>query len=180
MKNSINDKIIDALTQALAPANQWLSAQEERDRKIIIIGGIALIIMVFYLAIWEPINTRFEQQQSENESKRKLHSWMKGASAEIKALKSSGSNSISRTRNQSISSLADRSAATSGVKPFIEKIEQSKTGVKVVLKAANFDQIITWLNNLQSQYGIFAVKVKVEKSRTEGAVDANITLERPS
>ncbi len=176
----MNDKINEVLTPLLAPANQWLATLEQRERYIVIGGGIALIIMVFYLAIWEPINTNFQQQQSENESKRKLHSWMKGAAAEIKSLKSSSSNSISRTRNQSISSLADRSAATSGIKPFIEKIEQSKTGVKVIIKAANFDRIITWLSNMQSQYGIFAIKVKVEKSKTEGAVDANITLERPT
>jgi len=175
----MKDKINDLVTQVLTPANQWLETLEQRERYIVISGGIALLIMVFYLAIWEPVTAGFEQQQMQYESQRQLHSWMKGATAQIQALKSTSSNSISRTRNQSISSLADTSATTSGVKPFIEKIEQSKSGVKVTLKAANFDRIIIWLDDMQSKYGIFAVKVKVEKSKKTGAVDANITLERP-
>ncbi|VAW69483.1 hypothetical protein MNBD_GAMMA10-1795, partial [hydrothermal vent metagenome] len=54
MKDKINDKINDLVTQVLTPANQWLETLEQRERYIVISGGIALLIMVFYLAIWEP------------------------------------------------------------------------------------------------------------------------------
>ncbi|VAW62558.1 hypothetical protein MNBD_GAMMA11-803 [hydrothermal vent metagenome] len=176
----IKDTIESLLAQVLTPANQWLATLEQRERQLVIGGSIALVIMFFYLAIWEPVTSNFEQQQSQHESQRKLHSWMKNAATEIKSLKATSGNNIARFRNQSISSLADRSATTSGMKPYIEKIEQSKTGVKITLKTASFDSMIAWLSDLQNKYGIFVVKVKIEKSKEAGAVDAKITLERSS
>ncbi len=169
-----------ALDDLLAPAQQWLNTLEQRERYIVIGGAIALLIMLFYLIVWEPITARHEQQQLQHTSQRQLYSWMKNASAEIQSLKSSGGSNIARFRNQSISSLADRSAITSGVKSYIEKIDQSKKGVKVRFKAANFDRIIIWLDNLENKYGIVATKAKIEKSEVAGAVDAHITLERSS
>ncbi len=167
-----------ALYDLFAPANQWLNSLEKRERQIVIGGAISLAIMLFYLIVWEPITSQHEQQQLQNTSQRQLYSWMKSASTEIRNLKSAGSSSIARSRNQSISSLADRSATTSGIKQFIEKIDQSKKGVKVRLKAANFDRIIIWLTDLETKYGISATKVKIEKAETKGSVDAQITLER--
>lgn len=171
------NKAIDDLT---APARQWLDTLEQRERQIVIIGVISLLVMLFYLIIWEPITSQLEQQQLQHESNRQLHSWMKNASTEIRSLNSSGSSNKARFRNQSIASLTDRSAITSGVKPFIEKIDQSKKGVKVRLKAANFDRIVIWLSDLETKYGIVARKVKIETTNKKGAVDAQITLERSS
>jgi len=169
-----------ALDDLLDPATQWLNTLEQREKYIVIGGAVSLVIMLFYLIIWEPITSQYEQQKLHLDSQRQLYSWMKNAGAEIRSLKSAGGNNIARFRNQSIASLADRSAITSGIKPYIEKIDQSKKGVKVNVKAANFDQIIAWLTNLENKYGIIASKVKVEKTKTNGAVDAQITLERTS
>lgn len=169
-----------SLDNLLTPLTQWLDTLEQRERYIVISGGISLLIILFYLIIWEPITSKHEQQQLQYDSQRQLHSWMKNARAEIQQLSSANGNDISRFQNQSISSLADRSATTSGVKPFIEKIDQSKKGVKVRLKSANFDRIVIWLAHLENKYGIIATKVKVEKTKLEGAVDAQITLERSS
>jgi len=167
-----------ALDDLIAPANQWLNTLEKRERHIVIAGAISLLIMLFYLVVWEPITSNHEQQKLQNDSQRQLYSWMKNASSKIQSLQSSGNSSIARSRNQSISSLADRSATASGIKQFIEKIEQSKKGVKIRLKLANFDRIVIWLTDLENKYGIIASKVKIEKTETKGAVDAQITLER--
>ena len=166
------------LQQQLAPLNQWLETLEQRERYIVIGGAIAFIIMLFYLIIWDPIVSTHEQQQNQNIAQRQLHSWMKEAAGEIQQLKSSGGNTLARSRAQSISSLADRSSITSGIKPYIDKIDQNKKGVKVSLKSANFDKIVNWLADLENKYAITASKIKIEKSKIEGAVDAQVTLER--
>ena len=171
---------MSTLNNLLSPLNQWLDTLEKRERHIVIGGIVALIIMLFYLIIWEPITENYNTQLQKYNSQRQLHSWMKNASAEIRSLKSSGGNNASRFKNQSISSLAERSAVSTGIKSFIEKIDQNKKGVKVKLKAANFDLIIRWLNDLQTKYGIISRKVSLEKTDVSGAVNAQITLERSS
>ncbi len=169
---------MNKIDQLLAPIRLKLDELEPRERIIVIAGSIGLAIMLFYLIIWEPITSRYEHQLLQHDSQRQLYSWMQEAGAEIRSLSASGGRSTSRFKNHSISSLADRSAATSGVKVSIEKMTQSKKGVKVQLKTANFDRIVIWLNDLETNYGIVASKVKVETAKIKGAVNASILLER--
>jgi len=171
---------MNLLDQLLSPAQQWLDTLESREKRIVIGGGIALVIILFYLLIWDPVVSRHDEQQLLNNSQRQLHSWIKNAGAEISSLQSAGSSSATRFKNQSISSLADRSARTTGVKGFISKIEQNKNDVKVILKDADFDLIINWLTDLENKYGITSSQIKIERSKEDGAVNANITLERTS
>lgn len=171
---------MSALDNILSPAYQWLDTLEGREKRIVISGGLALVVILLYLLIWDPIVSRHEEQQLKYESQRQLYSWMKNASTEIQHLKSAGGGSVAHSKNQSISSLTDRSARTTGVKAFINKIEQSKNGVKVTLKDASFDLIINWLTDLENKYGIISRQIKIERSKEDGAVNANITLERSS
>ncbi len=168
------------LDRLLQPVTQWLDTLEKRERQTVQTGATVLVIMILYLAIWDPITSSYNEQQLQYQSQRQLHDWMREAASEIRGLEASGNSMAARFRNQSISSLADRSATTSGVKPFINKIDQGKEGVKVTLKQADFDRIITWLADMENKYGIIATKVKVEKAKASGAVDADITLERSS
>jgi len=166
---------LDNLT---TPAQQWLDTLQQREKYIVIGGSIALIFILFYLIIWEPITSNYEQQKLKLDSQSQLYSWMKNASSEISSIKAAGGSLTSRFKNQSISSLADRSARTTGVKSFITKIEQSKSGVKVIMKSASFDLIINWLSDLENKYGISSSNIKVEQAKEPGSVDAYITLER--
>lgn len=169
---------MNALANLFQPVSQWFNALQKRERNIVIGGSISFFVMMFYLIIWEPITSNYEQQQLSNQSQRQLYSWMKQAANEIQAINASGGSFASRFRNQSISSLADRSASTTGIKPYINKIDQSKDGVKVNLKQASFDMLVNWLTDLENKYGITTTRIKIEKSITPGAVNADITLER--
>lgn len=171
---------MNALDKWLQPARQWLDSLEKRERHVVIAGAIMLVVMLAYLAIWDPIVSSYADEQQKYTSQRQLHIWMQQSANEIRNLETSSGGMYARFQNQSISSLADRSAMTSGVKSFIDKIDQGKDGVKITLKNADFDRIITWLADMENKYGIIVSKAKIEKSKTAGAVDADITLERSS
>lgn len=169
---------MSALQRLLQPAQQWLDGLQSRERFSVMAGGIALVFILLYLLVWAPITEHHEQQQQRLHSQQQLYSWMKNATQQVNQLTGSTAGSAARYRNQSISTLADRSARTTGVKAFISKIEQSQNDVKVTLSEADFDRIIHWLADLQHKYAISSTSVKIEKTKTAGAVDAHITLER--
>lgn len=171
---------MNALDNLLQPLTQWLNSLQKRERITVYSGAIAFVLILFYLAVWDPIITAHENEQLKHQSQRQLYSWMKDAADEVQQINASGGSFATRFRNQSISSLADRSATTTGVKQFIDKIDQSKEGAKISLKSADFDRIVIWLAELENKYGIIATRIKIEKSRETGAVDADITLERAS
>ena len=103
---------------------------------------------------------------------------MKDTSREIQSLQSSGAQSLSRFKNQSISSLVERSSQSLGIKQYIKKLDSNKKGVKVQLEQANFDRLILWLYDLESKYGIQSSSIKIEPQKEPGAVNAQIMLER--
>jgi len=75
--------------------------------------------------------------------------------------------------------LVETSAATAGLKPYLTKLEStSDKGARVTIDAASFDQVLLWLNTLQTQYGISVSSASLERDDKAGAVNARMTLDR--
>lgn len=164
----------------LAPARDWLNKLEVRERYTVISGAVFVAISIFFLLIWDPIYSARDEQTQLLETQQQTLEWMTATGAEIQALQSGGRTSVSRLNNMSISSLAERSAQSMGVKQQITKLETVKNGAKVELEAANFDRLILWLNDMEQKYGIQASNIQIEKQDKPGTVEARVTLERNS
>jgi len=162
----------------IAPIRDWLNKLESRERQIVIAGAIALLIIMFYLIIWDPIFSARDEQAQLLETQQQTLDWMIETGHEIQILQSGGRTSSNRFNNQSISSLAERSAQSMGVKQQITKLETAKNGVKVELEGADFDRLILWLSDMEQKYSIQASKIQIEKQEKPGAVEARVTLER--
>ncbi|MDH5485551.1 MAG: type II secretion system protein M [Gammaproteobacteria bacterium] len=162
----------------LAPLQQRYDTLQKREQKIVIAGIIATGFCLFYLLLWDPVFSHLEQQQLQQQSQTQLLNWMQDTTQQIKAIRASGAGTSAQYANQSISSLADRSAISMGVKPFIQKMDTDKNGVKVQLEQASFDRIVYWLQDMAEKYGIQASDIHIEKQPAAGAVNARITLER--
>lgn len=170
--------ISSQINNYIAPARDWLNKLESRERQMVIAGVIFLLISMFYLIIWDPIFSARDEQAQLLESQQQTLEWMMNTAAEIQALQAGGRTASSRFNNQSISSLAERSAQSMGVKQQISKLETVKNGVKVELEAADFDRLILWLSDMKQKYGIQASNIQIEKQDKPGAVEARVTLER--
>lgn len=170
--------ISSQLENTIAPLRDWLNKLESRERQIVIGGAIFLIITMFYLIIWDPIFSARDQQVQLLQTQQQTLDWMIETGNEIQALQSGGASSVNRFKNQSISSLAERSAQSMGVKQQITKLETAKNGVKVELEGADFDRLILWLSDMEQKYAIQASNIQIEKQDKPGAVEARVTLER--
>lgn len=157
-----------------------LDALEKRERFIVIAGFIFLVFSLFFLIIWEPIFNELDKQQQDHTTQRQLLNWMNNTSQEMRLLQSSGASSLNQFKNQSISSLVERSSQSFGIKQYIKKIDSNKKGVKVKLEQANFDRVILWLYDLESKYGIQSSSIKFEAQKEPGTVNVQIMLERIS
>jgi len=160
------------------PLQNWLDSLDKRERTLVISGVIFLLVNLFYFAVWDPVINGLETEQQKYESERQLYYWMKDAVSEYKALQSSGGQITNRFKNQSISSLTDRSAQSTGIKQHIKKLDSSDKGVKVELEQVSFDQLIIWLSDLSQKYSIQASSLQIEKLAEPGSVNARISLER--
>lgn len=167
------------LSSRLEVVQQYLDRLEKRERITVISGAVIVLITFFYLLIIDPVFSSLNEERQRYQAQRELLTWMQGTAQEIRALESAGGSSASRFMNQSVSSLVERSAISSGVKAFIKKQESDASGVKVQLEKADFDRLVVWINDMQQKYAIQASKIVIEPGKESGAVDARVTLERP-
>jgi general secretion pathway protein M len=166
------------VANTIEPLKNKFDALEYRERIIVIAGLVFLVISLFYLAVWDPIISARDAERQHYSSQQQTLSWMQEAVREIQSLKSTGASTVSRFKNQSVSALAERSAQSTGIKPYIIKQESDKQGVKIQLEQADFDRLIMWLNDMEQKYAIQAGSVHIEKQAASGAVNARVTLER--
>ena len=168
------------LSTYLNPIQQRFDAMEKRERHMVIAAFIIIVISLFYALLWDPIFTNLDEQKLRYQSQGQLLAWMKQQNQHITVLRASGAQSTQRFKNQSTSSLVERSAQSMGINTFIKKQTADKKEVKIELEQVNFDQMLLWLNDLQQKYAIQASSVKIERQERPGAVNARISLERES
>ena len=166
------------LSRYTDPIQMKLAQMEPRERYLTIAGSIIVFIMLLYLLIWDPIMSGHTEQQEQYQANTQLLSWMQQAAEEAAGYQSAGPQLSGALRNQSISSLASISATSTGVKNAITKLESKNDEVNAELKNANFNQVINWIDNMQSRYAIYASKVKIEPNDKPGAVDVRLSLHR--
>jgi len=159
---------------------RWLDSLQPRERQIVISGGITLPVILFYLLIWDPVFSKLDETRLSVESQKQQLLWMKASAMEIRNLQASGASLSPQLANQSASSLVTLSAQSNGVQDFVTKLDSTKDGVDVQLTNADFDRVMTWLNDLQTRYAIQPSKIIIEPQADPGTVNARITLEKSS
>lgn len=162
---------------------EWYAGLEPRERRLMIGAGVFLIVMLFYLLVWEPIAKDNEALRLSYQNSQQLIDWMEDAAEEAKALqaKISASGPSGSSENQSLLGIIDRTAKRDKLGSSVKRVQpDGKTGARVWLENAIFNDMIKWLENLQHKEGIRLVTTVIEKQEEPGLVNARLVFERAS
>lgn len=162
---------------------EWFQGLEPRERQLIIGGGVVLFIALFFLLVWEPIAKQNALLRANYASSQQLIDWMEDAAEEVKTLqaKITASGSSENSKNQSLLGVVDRTAKSGNLGPAVKRVQpDGKTGARVWLENAIFNDLIKWLEVLQHREGIRVVTSVIEKQEEPGLVNARLVFERPS
>lgn len=156
----------------------WFLALAPRERVIVASGAVALLLLFVYLALWEPLDRRVQGLREGVAAQQGNLAWMLGASEEIRRLRGTGGRP-STADDRSLLTIVDQSARESGIKQALHRMEpEGGTGVRLWLAATPFDQLVTWLGQLEREHGIAVSALSLEPKETPGTVEARVTLER--
>ncbi|MGD8934439.1 MAG: type II secretion system protein M [Gammaproteobacteria bacterium] len=157
----------------------WYRGLQQRERQLVLAASIIVIVTLLYLVIWEPMHKGLEEQTQKYHTQLEIFEWMQKASIEARALKASGISNETAGSTQPVTLLVENSTTTAGLKPFMSKLEStSDKGARVTLDAVSFDQMLLWLNTLQTQYGITVSSANLDRDDKPGAVNVRMTLDR--
>lgn len=155
---------------------EWFQGLSDREKRIVLVGAVALTIMLFYLLLWDPLSSGVAELRKSVESESKNLAWMTAAAQEIKG-KSRGAGSApgAQRGDESLMTLVDRTAREGTLAAALKRVQPDKDGVvRVWLEDAPFDDMVFWLGSLKNAYGITVENAVIERSERAGYVKARL------
>jgi general secretion pathway protein M len=154
----------------------WWDGLSQRDRRILMVGGALLCVLLPYMLIWQPLNDRAERLERTLVNQRADVGWMQEAAAQLRA--SAGAVSATRTTGQSLLGTIDRTVREGPLAGTVRRVQpEGGNTVRVWLEDAPFDDLVIWLGVLETRHGIRATSLVVDRQAAPGRVNARLTLE---
>lgn len=163
---------------AMLEARERFLALQTRERWMLGVGVVALLLTVLYLAIWEPIVQSRVQRASALESSRAIAIRLEQAAQQLRA--TAGTNPAATAgRGLSLLAAVDQASkqGTLGKSPTRVQPEGDRE-VRVWFEDVSFDALVRWLHDLQTRYGISVQTMDVEPQAGPGQVNVRLSLVR--
>jgi len=157
---------------------KWLDTREPRERVILILGAITVLIGLFYFSLWSPLATAIVKKQSSIVSIENTLANMHESAAEITRLRALSGSSQARNKRPLLSTI-DATAQSMKLRQMIRTIKpKGQNAVQVWFDDVPFDQLMKWLGQLQITAGVQVESITLHKRDVPGYVQARITLGR--
>ncbi|AXR05010.1 type II secretion system protein GspM [Salinimonas sediminis] len=141
-------------------------ALTEREQKLVLLAGIAIIIGVFYFGIWAPLNHSIDAAKARQDSQQKLLSWVQENALKAQQLRrtNSNANSFSGTLAQAV----NRSTSEYGI--LVSRMQPQDEELQVWVDQASFNNVLAWLNTLEGM-GVVILQVDIAEANAPGTIN---------
>ncbi len=156
----------------------WWAGLAPRERVIVLAGGIALLVMLLWLMVWEPIADRRAALRSEVSTLATDLMWMEQVSDQVRRRASQQRNQAAAgAAGGSILTLVEVSATASGIRSQIERVQPEGKGARLWFDRVGFDALMIWLGELETRHGLQISQLAVDVSSDAGIVSARLMVE---
>lgn len=131
----------------------------EREKRLVIICGVAIIVGAFYWIVWSPMNAALEKNQNQVVVKKADLAWLKKQSN--KAIQLRGSASTSRTFTGSLPQAVNQTASRLSI--AISRMQPQGEVLRVWVDQAPFNDVLTWLQSLENM-GVRILDIDMAKA----------------
>lgn len=158
----------------LQRGQDWLRTLAPRERWLVLVCGIVVLITLAYLLVWEPLMLGHQRRVEGLQSSRALAQRLEVIGAQV-----ARGGGATVNRNVSLLSAVDQ-ATRSGLlpKPPSRLQPEGDTEVRIWLDDIPFDALLRWISDLETRQGIHIDSAEIERSSTPGAVSARLSLKR--
>jgi general secretion pathway protein M len=160
------------LNPYLQKLKAWYTNLQERERRVVLIGSVALAALILVGGILLPLESAVSAAQKRAETRRDDLAWMHVNAPE---LASAGTTTFNDTGEPPVV-VVDRVGREAGLGTALRGTQPSGTGVRVQLEAAPFDTLVNWIATLDQRYGLALDSITIDRAARPGVVNANITF----
>ena len=157
----------------------WFLGLEANERRMIMIAAPLLLLMLLYVAVWEPLSNNIATLRVSTAEQESMLAWMRGAAQEVKQLRGrSGQGQHAKPASgESLLSLVDSTAKSSQLGTALKRVQpDGDQKVGVWLEAASFDDVVRWITALETRHGVHVVSSVFQAIETTGRVDVRLVF----
>ena len=150
----------------------WYQSLAERERRTVLIGGIAAAVLLVVGGIWK-LDAATARAADTVAGKRADLAWMQRVAPQLRAMPTARSN-------EALPLLVDRTAHDAGLAGALSGSEPAGNGgLRVRFEGASFDMLVVWLSRLQRDRGLVIESANIDGAAGEGLVNASLVLRGP-
>lgn len=143
---------------------QWFENLAEREKKLVIIASVVLLLGVFLQFIWMPLSNGLTEAQAKQQKQKALLEYVIQKTAEVKA-----GNKKSRVKaSGSISQIVSQSARRSKI--AIARLQPQGNSLQVQVDEIAFNELLKWVTDLTERQGLVIESIDISQSDRAGAV----------
>ena len=157
----------------------WFANLEAREQLFVGIGTVLVVMIVVWGLLWFPLDKGHKNMQAS------VVNWQSSL-AELRALAANqpaggttgGSRPVATTDSPVI--VVDRSLRERSLNNTVKRQQPTPNGVRVEFENVAFDQLVVWLGDLNTRYGmeVQAGSLSLASRAGPGRINASLTLER--
>jgi general secretion pathway protein M len=159
----------------LTELKQKYNDLEGRERKILLLGLILVTIFIIHNFIYNPMHQSINKLRESNANKQELLVWMNQSVASIKASSSAQSTSNKR-RGRSLNVIINTSASSAKIN-ISRSQPRDNNQYQIWIDQVVFNELLNWLNILQTDYGIYVSTINLGTTDNKGQVRVNLTFQ---
>ena len=157
----------------------WFESLAERERLFVVAAGLLLAFAVLYLVVWMPLD------RAQRNLGASVDNW-KVSLAELGDLKGSvaaadSGQTAPSDLNQSLVVIVDNTLRQRALYSSLQRSQPTAgNGIRVEFENAAFDDLVLWLGDLASRYGlqVQSGSFSAASRQYDGRVNSTLTLER--
>ncbi|MDQ1901653.1 type II secretion system protein M [Paracoccus sp. WLY502] len=148
-------------------AGRWLKESTARERWLLILGGVAVLIWLAFTYAWQPLQERREALGRQIALYERAIVALQAAPVRATAAPSDP---------RSLNAIVADSAREFGLS--IRRLEPEGNRIRVTLEDAAFQSVILWLKAMQEDSGLRASELDMTRRPAPAVVNATLVLER--
>ncbi len=148
-----------------------------RDQRVLAIGIVFVVLVILWLAVWEPLRSARDHARVRLAASTKDLSMMRELAPQLQAMTARASTAA--VDGRSLLVLVDATARASEVADGLLRVEPvAGEQVRVYFESVGFDALMTWLTELDSRHGARVQELSINRAAGVGRVDARVFLQR--
>lgn len=156
----------------------WFESLDLRERRLLIGGGVLLLVLLLYVGIWEPLVNKVDSLRTSTAEQQTVLAEMRQMALEVKRLGGGKRSAARPASGRSLLSLVDSTAKSAQLGDALKRVQpDGEHRVQVWLEGVSFDQLVNWLVTLEQRQGIRAVSSVFEAKDEAGRIDARLVFE---